>query len=106
MLLFAALLGIDVHAGAPRAEVMQQMRADTEVMPHHAPAMGHCVPCAYCYLGPASAAQSTSGEPKGQDAPAWTALAEAPSALQRLVDTGVRRPSLVPVRIAYCRWSN
>ena len=104
VLLFIALLGIDAHAGASRAEVMPQMVADTEVMPHHTPAMGDCMPCAYCYTGPASTVQTTSGESKEQDEQAWTALAEAPAPLP-FVDTNGRRPSPVPVRIAYCRWS-
>jgi hypothetical protein len=106
MLLFIALLGADVRAAAPRAEVMPQMTAGTEVMPHGAPAMGDCMPCAYCYTGPASTVQGTSGESKEQDAPAWIALAQTASASQGLVNTSGERQSPVPVRIAYCRWSN
>jgi hypothetical protein len=106
MLLFAALLGIDVHAAMPRADVMPQMVADTEAMSHAGPAMGDCMPCAHCYTGPAPTVQSNSGESKEHDAQAWTTLSAPTEAPLRPVQTADRRPSTVPVRIAYCRWSN
>jgi hypothetical protein len=106
MLLFVALLGIDVHAAAPRADVVPQMVADTAVVSHHAPAMGDCMPCAYCYAGPASTVHGFGGESREHDTAAWTALAKAEPALRRSFASERRGPAPVPARIAYCRWRN
>ena len=106
LLLLVAMLGIDTRAAAPLADAMPQMMADTDVVSDRTPAMGDCMPCAYCYSGPMSTVQGFSGESREQEPSAWTALASAASPLQGFVNAIGRRPSPVPVRIAYCRWSN
>ena len=105
LLVFVALLGIDARAGTSSADAMPQMVAHTDVMSDRMPALGDCVPCAYCYTGPASTVQGFSGESKEREPSPWTVLASA-APLARFVDVTGRRSLPVPVRIAYSRWSN
>jgi hypothetical protein len=106
LLLFLALLGVDARASVPSAEVVHQMVAATEATSESAPAMGDFRPCAYCYAGPATTVHGFSGESKEQDVSAWVALAKAAPAQPWHAHCDGRRPSPLPVRIAYCRWSN
>ncbi len=105
LLVFFALLGIDVRAAVPGAEVVQKMRAATGAMPRSTPAMGDVMPCAYCYAGPAPTVDGFSGESKEPNASGWVAFAKAPAPQARVHCDGRRRPPL-PLRIAYCRCSN
>ena len=106
LMLLVALLGIDARAATSNADAMPQMVADADMMSHRMPVMGDCTPCAYCYSGPALTIQGFSGESKEREPSAWTALASAASSPRRFVDVTGRRSSLLPVRVAYCRWSN
>lgn len=105
LLLIVALLGVHVDAAASRAGVMPQIAAATEAVLQPAPAMGDCVPCAYCYAGPAPTAHGLSGQFKEQAAPTWAALAPAAARSQRHVGSEAKQPQLVPLRIAYSRWN-
>lgn len=106
VLFFVALLGVNAQAAAPAADRAPQMAADADMASGQMPAMDDCMPCVYCNTGPASTVQGFSGEPKEQAAAPWTALAPRAPSLGRSFKFARRQPSPVPVRIAYCRWSN
>ena len=110
-----ALAGTAVGAGAkgemPALRSMVAVMESSETpmagshQAHQGPALTDCMPCALCYAAPGTAVQGFSGESKEPAAPTWMALAERPAATSSAVDMHRRRRSLLPLRIAYCRWS-
>ena len=62
-----------------------------------------CCPCAACCTAPVPAAHSFSGESREASTPTWHVLPRRTDSSARTVDTRGRR-TLLPVRIAFCRW--
>lgn len=105
--LTGAAVGVGARAEMPAPRPAHAVMAQTE-MPmagsHTGSVLTDCMPCALCYAAPGIAVQGFSGESKEPVTPTWMDMAERPEA-RATVDMYRRRQSLLPLRIAYCRWS-
>ena len=104
LILFLTWFGLSASAAVPVMQQQTVMAADATPMSDAVPMLADCNPCMYCHAAPASAVEGFS-EAKEPDEPTWLALAETPLVRPNASDTWRRKQSLVPLRIAYCRWS-
>jgi len=105
LILLLTWFGLSASAAVPVMQQQTVMAADATPMSDAAPMLADCSPCMYCYAAPASAVEGFS-EPKEPEEQTWLALAVTLLVKPNASDTWRRKQSLVPLRIAYCRWSN
>lgn len=99
-----ALLGVDARAATSLVQEARPMAASV-AGPHSPSSARDEWPCTACDVIPVPSVQELSGEAKEPELPGWQMHAVA------LADSGAwfqqqDSLSLVPLRIAYCRWRN